>query len=65
MVAAVGNTVEGIINANYKTIIKVFVEIHFKVIATRNIIFVISQITSQLGILLISKRRYIISFTKV
>ena len=40
MVAAVGNTVKGMINANYKAIIKVFVEIHFKVIAKRNAIFI-------------------------
>ena len=46
IVAAVGNIVEGIINANYKAIIKVFIEIHFKVIARRNAIFVKSQITS-------------------
>ena len=40
IVAAVGNTVEGIINANYKAIIEVFIEVYFKVIARRNIIFV-------------------------
>ena len=36
----VGNTAEGIININYKAIIEVFIEIHFKVIARRNVIFV-------------------------
>ena len=38
--AAVGNTVEGIINANYKAIIEDFIEIYFKVIARKNAIFV-------------------------
>ena len=42
----VGNTVEGIININYKVIIEVFIEVHFKIIIKRNIIFVRSQITS-------------------
>ena len=51
MVDIVGNTAEGIINVDYKTIIKVFMEVYFKVIARRNIIFVRSQIASQLGIL--------------
>jgi hypothetical protein len=36
----VGNTVKGIININYNVIIEVFIEIHFKVIARRNAIFV-------------------------
>ena len=40
IVAAVGNTVEGIINANYKTIIEVFIKIYFKVITKRNAIFI-------------------------
>ena len=40
MVAAVGNTVEDIINANYKIIVEVFIEVYFKVIAKRNAIFV-------------------------
>ena len=44
--AAVGNTVEGIINANYKVIIEVFIEVYFKVTAKRNAIFVKSRITS-------------------
>ena len=46
MVAAVGNTVKGIINANYKAIMEVFIEVYFKVIAKRNAIFVRSQIAS-------------------
>ena len=37
---------EGIINANYKTIIEVFIEVHFKIIIRRNTIFIKSQITS-------------------
>ena len=40
IVAVVGNTAEGIININYKVIIKVFIEVYFKVIAKRNIIFI-------------------------
>ena len=44
IVAAVGNTVEDIINANYKAIIKVLIEVHFKVIARRNAMFIKSQI---------------------
>ena len=40
IVATVGNIVKGIINANYKTIIKVFIEVYFKVIAKRNAIFI-------------------------
>ena len=46
MVAAVGNTVEGIINANYKAIIEVLIEVYFKVIARRNAIFIRSQIAN-------------------
>ena len=42
--AAVGNIVKGIININYKAIIKVLIEVHFKVITRRNTIFVRSQI---------------------
>ena len=44
IVATVGNTVEGIINANYKVIIKIFIEVYFKVIVKRNTIFIRSQI---------------------
>ena len=42
--AAVGNIVEGIINANYKAIVEVFIEVYFKVITKRNAIFIRSQI---------------------
>ena len=49
--AVIGNTVEGIINANYKAIVKVLIEVYFKVIARRNIMFVRSQIANQLGTL--------------
>ena len=38
--AVVGNIVEGTINANYKVIIEVFIEVYLKVIAKRNAIFV-------------------------
>jgi len=44
--AVVGNIVKGIININYKVIIEVLIEVHFKVIARRSAIFVRSQITS-------------------
>ena len=40
MVAIVGNIVKGIININYKAIIKVLIEIYFKLIIKRNIIFI-------------------------
>ena len=46
MVDVVGNIAKGIININYKAIIKVFIEIHFKVIARRNTIFIKSQIAN-------------------
>ena len=49
--AAVGNIAKGIINANYKVIIEVFIKVYFKVIARRNAMFVRSQIASQLGTL--------------
>ena len=39
IVAAVDNTAEGIINANYKVIIEVLIKVHFKVITKRNAIF--------------------------
>ena len=51
MVAAVGNIAEGIINANYKVIMEVLIEVYSKVIAKRNAIFIRSQIASQLGTL--------------
>ena len=35
IVAAVGNTVEGIINANYKVIIEVLIKVYFKLIAKK------------------------------
>ena len=38
--------VEGTINTNYKAIMEVFMEIYFKVITRRNVIFIRSQITS-------------------
>ena len=59
--AIIGNPAKGIININYKAII----EVYFKVIAKRSAIFIISQIANQLGILLISEKRYITSFAKV
>ena len=40
IVAAVGNTAEGTINANYKVIVEVFIEVYFKVITRRNAMFV-------------------------
>ena len=46
IVAAVGNTVEGIINANYKVIMEVFIKVYFKVIARKNAIFIRNQIAS-------------------
>ena len=49
--AIVGNTAEGIINANYKAIMEVLIEVYLKVIARRNAIFIRSQIASQLGTL--------------
>ena len=44
--AIVGNTEEGIININYKTVIKVFIEVYFKVITKKSIIFIGSQIAN-------------------
>ena len=49
--AVVGNIVKGIINTNYKTIIKALIKVYFKVTAKRNAIFMKSRIASQLGIL--------------
>jgi hypothetical protein len=40
MVAVVDNTVKGIININYKVIIKVLIEVYLKVITKSNIIFI-------------------------
>ena len=47
----VGNIVKGIINTNYKVIIKVLIKVYFKVIAKKNVIFIRNQIASQLGTL--------------
>ena len=44
IVAIVRNMEEGIININYKAIIKVLMEVYFKVITRRSVIFVGSQI---------------------
>ena len=38
--AVVGNTEKGIININYKVIIKVLVEVYFKVIAKKSTTFI-------------------------
>jgi len=46
IVAIVGDIVEGTINVNYKVIMEVLIEVHFKVIARRSAMFVRSQITS-------------------
>ena len=46
IVATVGNIAEGTINANYKIIIEVLIEVYFKIIARRNAIFIKSQIAS-------------------
>jgi len=46
MVAVVGNTAKDIINVNYKAIMEVLIEVHFKVIAKRSATFIRSQITS-------------------
>ena len=40
IVAAVGNIVKGIINANHKAIVEVFIEVYFEIIARKNAIFV-------------------------
>jgi hypothetical protein len=39
IVAVVGNTIEGIINVNYKVIVEVLVEVHFEVITRRSATF--------------------------
>ena len=46
IVAIVGNIAKGIINISYKAIVKVFMEVYFKVITRRSITFVKSQIVS-------------------
>ena len=63
--AVVRNIEEGIININYKVIMEVLIEVYFKVITRRSTIFIGSQIANQLNTLLISERRYIISFIRV
>jgi len=40
MVAVVGNTAKGIINVDYKVIMEVLIEVHFKVIARRSATFI-------------------------
>ena len=44
--AIIGNIAKGIINTNYKATIEVFIQVYFKVIAKRNIIFIRSQIAN-------------------
>jgi len=40
MVAGVGDTVEGIINVNYKVIVEVLMEVYLKTINKRNAMFI-------------------------
>ena len=40
IVDIVGNTAEDTINVNYKAIVEVLIEVYFKVIARRNVIFI-------------------------
>ena len=40
IVAVVGNTAKGTINISYKTIMEVLIEVYFKVIIKRSIIFI-------------------------
>jgi len=40
MAAVVGNMAKGIINVNYKVIIEVLMEVHFKVITKRSATFI-------------------------
>ena len=44
IVAVVGNTAKATINIDYKVIMEVLVEVYFKVIVKRSVIFVKSQI---------------------
>ena len=62
--AVVGNIVKGTIN-DHKAKVEVLIEVYFKVITRRSAIFIRNQIASQLGILLMSKRRHIISSARV
>jgi hypothetical protein len=40
IVDVVGNTAEDTINIDYKAIMEVLMEVHFKIIARRNVIFI-------------------------
>ena len=42
MVAVVGNIVKDIININYKAIVEVLIEVYFKVITKKKVMFIIS-----------------------
>jgi len=64
IVDVVGNMAKGTINVNHKAIVEVLMEVHFKVIARRNAIFVRNQIAGQLGILWTDERRHIINFAR-
>ena len=44
--AVVRDTVKGIISVDYKAIIKVLMEVYFKVITKKSAIFIKSQITN-------------------
>ena len=44
--AVVSNMAKGIININYKAIIKVLIEIYLKIITKKNAIFIRSSIAS-------------------
>ena len=46
IVAVIGNMVKGIININYKAIIKVLIEVYFKVIVKKSTTFIRSQIAN-------------------
>ena len=46
MVDVIGNTAKGIININYKVIIKALIKIYSKIIIKRNAMSIKSQITS-------------------
>ena len=42
IVAVVGNIAKGTTNINYKVIIEVLIEVYFKIIIKRSVIFIIS-----------------------
>ena len=46
MVAIVGNIIKGTINVDYEAIVKVLVEVYFKVIIKKSVMFIRSQIVS-------------------